>query len=69
MADDVLLNATICKGVAVGHCVMLADTDLGEQEIVYAGPLKTSPSAAGKLVLLSEADFNTLRGSVERHRH
>lgn len=27
--DDALLNATICKGVATGHCVMLADTKDG----------------------------------------
>lgn len=67
--DDKLFNASICGGVVLGHFVILGDTDDGEQEIVYAGPIKTAPITAGKLVLLCAVDFEKLTGTVDRNRH
>lgn len=67
MSDESLFNASICNAVVVGHCVMLTG-DL-QQEIAYAGPIKTAPSSGGKLVLLNVVDFEKLKTAVDRGRH
>ena len=59
-----LFDATIHQGIAIGSCVMICD-----DEIVYAGPLKTAPNADGKMVLLSADDFAKLESHVKARRH
>lgn len=57
-------DASICDGVVLGSCVMLVD-----DKIVYAGPLKGSPSSEGKTVLMNVYDFERLKKHVDRKRH
>lgn len=64
MSDPELFDASIHKAVAIGSCVMIADS-----EIVYAGPLQDAPEADGKLILLNAADFATLADHVHKRRH
>ena len=64
MSTTELFDASIHNGVAAGSCVMISD-----DEIVYAGPLKIAPDAAGKVVLLHPDDFAKLKGHVDKRRH
>ena len=54
-----LFDATSHIAVATGTCVMIQDA-----QIVYAGPLRTAPDAAGRMVLLSPTDFADLSRHV-----
>lgn len=62
--DENLFNASISEGVVVGNCVVLVDSD-----IFYAGPIKTAPDMAGKLVVLNPVDFEKLKTVVNRHKN
>jgi hypothetical protein len=64
MCDTDIFDATIHEGIAMGTCVMLEN-----HEMVYAGPLATSPEAAGKIVLLHPDDFAKLKSHVDSRRH
>lgn len=61
------LNASICEGVARGHCVMLASID--DAQIVYAGPINGAPNAAGRMILLHADDFAKLKTVVDRRKN
>jgi len=62
--ENYLMNAAPCPGVCVGTCVMLEDDN-----IVYAGPLETTPNSAGKLVLMNAEDFEKLKVLVDKRKH
>lgn len=59
-----MFNSSICEGVAAGTCVMLRD-----DQIVYAGPIKSAPDVTGSLMLLNAADFEKLKALVDRKKH
>lgn len=64
MPDTSMFDASPCEGVSVGICVMLEDG-----AVVYAGPIKGAPDAAGKHILFHARDFERLRAHIDRHRH
>jgi hypothetical protein len=58
-----LFDASAHKAIAIGSCVMIADS-----EIVYAGPLQYAPEADGTMVLLNPDDYASLTDHMEpRH--
>jgi hypothetical protein len=64
MTIEGTFDAVLCDAVVAGTVVVLRD-----DKIVYAGPIKSAPSADGVTILLQAGDFEKLQAHIDRHRH
>lgn len=61
-----LFNSIAHSGVALGSCVIIE----GDDNIVYAGPIKGAPSPSnGALLLLCEEDFARFKAHIDRRKN
>lgn len=52
------------SGVVVGHCVILSK----DNELVYAGPIKSAPTQPDTIILLNPTDLDSLAAHIERSK-
>lgn len=59
-----LSDATIHRAVAPGSCMII-----GDNQIIYVGPLERAPDATGKVMLMNATDFARLNEHLMMVRH
>lgn len=63
MADPTIVNACMVFGIVRGTCVVVGDED----QILYAGPIRTSPTPPKDgHILLGHEDFETFKTYVDK---